>query len=141
MRHRAVLTWIVCIAGCLAATGSAHAAETIYGLTASNKLVTFASDQPGLTSTPLAISGLQAGDDVVGVDFRPATNQLYAVGSSSRLYLVDTVSAVATQVGSGTFSTPLAGTSFGVDFNPVVDRLRIVSNAEQSLVATRTTAP
>lgn len=139
MRHRAVVTWIVCIAGSLAAAGSAHAAETIYGLTASNKLVTFASDRPGLTSTPLAISGLQAGEDVVGVDFRPATNQLYAVGSSSRLYLVDTVTGVATQVGAQ-FATPLSGTSFGVDFNPAADRLRIVSSTGQNLRVNPSTA-
>jgi hypothetical protein len=36
-------------------------------------------------------------------------------------------------VGSGTFSTPLSGTSFGFDFNPVVDRIRVVSDAEQNL--------
>lgn len=132
MRNRAVVTWIVCIAGSLGATSAASAAETIYGLTASNKLVTFASDRPGLTSTPLAISGLQAGEDVVGVDFRPATNQLYAVGSTSRLYLVDTVTGVATQVGAQ-FATLLSGTSFGIDFNPAADRLRIVSNNGQNL--------
>jgi hypothetical protein len=39
--------------------------------------------------------------------------------------------AVATQVGSGTFLVPLQGSSFGFDFNPTVDRIRIVSDANQ----------
>lgn len=133
MRHRALAAAVIGmgLAG-LASAAPAMAAETVYGLTASNKLVTFASDKPGLTSTPLAVTGLQAGEDIVGVDFRPATNQLYAVGSTSRLYVVDTVTGAATQVGA-VFATPLSGTTFGVDFNPNADRLRIVSDTEQNL--------
>src|SRR4029079_4990933 len=33
----------------------------------------------------------------------------------------------------GPFSPLLSGTSFGVDFNPAADRLRIVSDSEQNL--------
>lgn len=36
-------------------------------------------------------------------------------------------------VGSGPFSPALDGTDFGFDFNPVVDRIRIVSNTGQNL--------
>ena len=35
------------------------------------------------------ITGLQSGEAVVGIDMRPATGQLYGVGSSGRLYLID----------------------------------------------------
>lgn len=58
---------------------------------------------------------------------------MYGLGSSNRLYTINLAIGTATQVGSGTFSTPLSGTEFGVDFNPVVDRLRVVSNTGQNL--------
>ena len=41
-------------------------------------------------------------------------------------------SGAATLVG-GQFATLLSGTSFGFDFNPVVDRIRVVSNTGQNL--------
>ena len=62
---------------------------------------------------------------------RPATGQLYGVGSTGRLYLIDASSGRASMVGSAPLA--LAGTRFGVDFNPTVDRLRIVSDAGENL--------
>ena len=44
------------------------------------------------------------------------------------------VATVATVVGAG-FTNPLDGTSFGFDFNPQIDRIRIVSDANQNFVA------
>src|SRR5207249_1823786 len=81
-----------------------------------------------VTSVP--ITGLQAGETIVGLDVRPATQQIYGVGSTSRLYTLDPLTGAATQVGTaGAFT--LNGTAFGVDFNPVPDRIRVVSNTEQ----------
>src|SRR5262249_44051896 len=62
-----------------------------------------------------------------------ATRQLYALGSTSRLYVVNTFTGNATLVGAGPFTPTLNGTSFGFDFNPTVDRIRIVSDADQNL--------
>ncbi len=80
--------------------------------------------------TPVSkpITGLQMGETVVGIDFRPVNGQLYALGSSSRIYVLNTSSGAATAIGSSIFTTPLAGTAFGFDFNPTVDRIRCVSN-------------
>jgi hypothetical protein len=39
----------------------------------------------------------------------------------------------ATMVGAGPLATLLAGTSFGFDFNPTVDRIRVISNTGQNL--------
>ena len=88
---------------------------------------------PTAAAAPVAkrITGLQAGESVLGLDFRPVNGQLYALGSNSRLYTLNAASGVAAFV--GTLSTPLVGQHFGVDFNPVVDRLRIVSNTGQNL--------
>jgi hypothetical protein len=107
-------------------------AATIVGLTTANQLITFDSATPGTASLPVAITGLQAGESVLGIDFRPATGALYGLGSTSRLYQINPATGVATQVGSaGAFA--LSGTSFGFDFNPVVDRIRVVSDADQNL--------
>ncbi len=106
-------------------------AVTIYGVTDSNQLIRFDSSAPGNTRNIGAITGLQTGENILGVDFRPVNGQLYALGSSSRLYTINLTTGAATFV--ATLSTPLNGTSFGVDFNPTVDRLRITSNLRQNL--------
>lgn len=80
-----------------------------------------------------ALTGLQAGETVLGIDMRPATGQLYALGSTSRLYTINMSSGAATVVGSGPFTPVLSGASFGFDFNPTVDRIRVVSNTGQNL--------
>lgn len=77
------------------------------------------------------ITGLSAGDSIRGIDFRPANGQLYALGKNGNIYTINTASAAATL--SATLSVPLTGNSFGFDFNPVVDRIRIISNAGQNL--------
>ncbi|MDQ1089522.1 MULTISPECIES: DUF4394 domain-containing protein [unclassified Siphonobacter] len=83
--------------------------------------------------TTKAITGLQTGERVLGIDFRPATGQLYALGSNSRIYVINTSSGAAAPVGSGALSVALQGTDFGFDFNPVADRIRIISNTGQNL--------
>lgn len=103
----------------------------VYLLTTANQLLRFSST-PGVIQDTLAISGLQVGETVLGIDFRPATGQLFGLGSASRLYVIDTGTGVASQVGSaGAFT--LSGTEFGFDFNPSVDRIRVVSDADQNL--------
>jgi hypothetical protein len=79
------------------------------------------------------ITGLQAGENILGIDMRPATGQLYALGSTSRLYTINMSSGVAAAVSAAPFATLLSGTSFGFDFNPTVDRIRVVSNTGQNL--------
>jgi hypothetical protein len=85
------------------------------------------------TSVSKPITGLQSGEMIVGIDFRPLNGQLYALGSSSRIYVLNTSSGAATAVGTAPFTTMLMGTSFGFDFNPTVDRIRCVSNSGQNL--------
>ncbi len=103
-----------------------------YGVDNTNNLSIFDLTAPGFAATR-PITGLQGGETVLGIDMRPATGQLYALGSSSRLYTINMSSGAATVVGTAPFATLLSGTSFGFDFNPVVDRIRVVSNTGQNL--------
>jgi hypothetical protein len=54
------------------------------------------------------------------------------MGSSNRLYKVNTMTGASTAVG-GAFSTALNGVEFGFDFNPTVDRIRVTSDSGQNL--------
>ncbi len=105
---------------------------TVYGINTSNQLVRFNPATPNTVTIVGAITGLQAGENIVGIDFRPANGQLYALGSASRLYTINLNNAAATAAGAaGAFT--LNGTDFGFDFNPTVDRIRVVSNTGQNL--------
>ena len=115
----------------LALSVSPAGAELIYVIAGGTTLIAFDSATPG-TSTSVSITGLQVGEAILGIDLRPATGQLYALGSTSRLYTINPAIGVATQVGSaGAFT--LSGTSFGFDFNPSVDRIRVVSDTGQNI--------
>ncbi len=105
--------------------------------------MTFDREAPAL-DTAIAITGLQSGETVLGIDIRAGgatPGQLYALGSTGRLYTVDTTTGVATQksqlAADGADSTDaftqLSGTEFGVDFNDATDRLRVVSDTGQNL--------
>jgi len=106
--------------------------RAIYAVDDANTLIRFGSTRPDQVARA-AITGMQPGETVVGIDFRAVDRRLYAVGSSSRIYTVDTVTAVATPVGSAAFTPALNGAAFGVDFNPVPDRVRVHTDAEQNL--------
>jgi hypothetical protein len=108
-------------------------AATAYGLTMANEIIVFDTAAPATTIATVPITGLQAGEAILAIDVRPATGQLYGLGSTSRLYVINPATGVARQVGAGTFATGLVGASFGFDFNPTVDRIRVVSDAEQNL--------
>ena len=120
---------LTCFLGVLPAPA---AAITAFGLSNANQIVTFDTNTPSTPLAVVAITGLQSGETALGIDVRPATGQLYLLGSSSRIYVVDPVTGVATAVGAA-FTPALSGTAFGFDFNPTVDRIRVVSDTGQNL--------
>ena len=118
--------------------GSANQLETVL-LTTDQNLICYREGSAVMTGLG-AITGLASGETLVGIDYRPLNNVLYGVGTLGGIYTLATNmnGATATQVSTIVDMTtgapiPLAGFSFGVDFNPVPDRLRIVSNFGQNL--------
>ena len=113
----------------------------VVALTVSNRLISFDRASPATIRTNVLVTGLQSGENLVGIDMRPADGMLYGVGSTGRLYTLDPLTGAATNksrlaadaADTTDAFTALAGTNFGVDFNPMADRLRIVSNTGQSL--------
>ncbi|WP_159452310.1 DUF4394 domain-containing protein [Singulisphaera sp. GP187] len=106
---------------------------TAFGVTTGDALIRFDTATPGTITSSIPITGLQSGETVLGIDFRPVNGGLYGLGSSSRIYAINQVTGAATAVGSAPFSPSLNGTDFGFDFNPVPDRVRVTSNAGQNL--------
>lgn len=104
----------------------------VFATTADNRLVSFRPGTPGTLLTNTPITGLAAGETVSGIDFRPSTGDLQALGSTSRQYTIDPTTAVAIPIGPA-FTPALSGAAFGFDFNPVPDRVRVVGDADQSL--------
>jgi len=120
-----------------AAAGGADGSSTperlrVFGLTDNGRLVSFRNTNPGNVQVRGQISGLDVDVELVGIDFRPATGALYGLGDAGGVYTVNNRGEATLQT---RLNVALVGTSFGVDFNPTVDRLRIVSDTGQNLRA------
>ncbi|MGH9936125.1 MAG: DUF4394 domain-containing protein, partial [Blastocatellia bacterium] len=118
---------------------AAAQANFIIALTANNQLLQFSAATPGTIINATSVTGLQAGDTLVGIDYRPAKGLLYAMGvngATGRLYTINAVTGAATPVGTGFALPQSAGTSvgkdYGFDFNPTVDRIRVVADSRDS---------
>ncbi|MDI6050743.1 MAG: DUF4394 domain-containing protein [Bacteroidota bacterium] len=102
-------------------------------LASNNTILTFNARNLGTPTSTTPIVGLAASETIVSIDYRPATGQLYGLGSSSRLYFINEKSGVATALGAASFSPVLAGGNASLDFNPTVDRIRLVTDSGQNL--------
>lgn len=123
-------------------------AVNAHALIGGNSLAAFATTFAAGLEAPLPLSGIAAGETIVSIDRRPQNGFLYGLGfnpvaGTVQLYSLSTVTGFATPIGtSGTFVgadgvTPVpvgagAGTTFGIDFNPTVDRVRVVNSAGQN---------
>lgn len=150
---RSSLTWakLALVAATLAACGGdddaapAPPAPVAVGdtlvLTASGKIASFNRTAPGTLVGTVTVSGLAMGESLLGMDLRPADGALYALSSAGKVYTVDASTGIATlkatlAADAADTTLPfvaLSGAWYGVDFNPTVDRLRVVSSSGQNL--------
>lgn len=109
--------------------------STLYALTLDSRIARFDSANPGAIDSNVAVQNLNPGERVVGIDYRPRTGGLYGLavadngtGTAARLLLINPLTGAAGQVGGG-FAMPAGDGSgrFGFDFNPTVDRIRVVT--------------
>jgi len=105
------------------------AKEMIYAVTAANQLIQFNAGQPQKLLSTRAMNGLAAGDTLLGIDYRVAKGQLFGLGASGQLYRIDTASAKASAIGTPSALPKEGATEWGFDFNPTVDRIRVVNDA------------
>ena len=113
----------------------AHSAEAqvIFGLSGTD-LTSINLATPATSQTRVPITGITAGQTLVGLDFRPNTGELFALGydaatagNNARLYVINQTTAVATAVGTAAVRLELGGPTerIAFDFNPTVDRIRV----------------
>ena len=125
MRTSGIASWALLASLC---GPTAARAEAIYGLTNLQQLVSFDSDTRAVTST-VSLNGFSLlGEIAVSIDVRPATGELYALSNQNNVYKIDPVTGNRTQVG-GTLSPALTGGLRAMDFNPTVDRIRLLGSS------------
>lgn len=126
-------------AGLLLLGAQAAQAQTVYGLATSaaltQTLVAFSATAPGTFTSTLPITGLTAGQTLVGLDARPNTGQLFALGynptgTQTQLYILNPATGALTTVGAALTTLNLGTTTnrIGFDFNPTVDRIRVTGS-------------
>ncbi|GAA4087208.1 DUF4394 domain-containing protein [Nonomuraea soli] len=135
MRKALMASLLAVAAGTLAASPASAAAThtagpTVIGLTDDGTLVAFQADNPRSTDRIGKVAGLKGDGKVVGIDFRVQDGKLYAVGDKGGIYTLDS-RARASKVSQ--LTVDLDGRSFGVDFNPAANRLRVISDTGQNL--------
>ncbi|WP_167856950.1 DUF4394 domain-containing protein [Hymenobacter aquaticus] len=111
------------------ATLPAITGQLAYALAGTN-LISFDTAQPGLIRTATGITGVDAAQTLVGLDVRPLNNALYALGynattQNAQLYTINAGTGVATPT-SALIPLTLGTGSISFDFNPTVDRIRVV---------------
>ncbi len=110
----------------------------LVAVTQSNKLITFNHKSPGTLESASKISGVQSGEDIVAIDYRPSDGKLYGLGGAGNLYVLD-VNSGAAEFKSRLHASPgdafagLSGQVFDIDFEPVAGFLTVVSNDGQNL--------
>jgi hypothetical protein len=136
--HSTRLTWLLPLLLAACATGSKDtigppAKEVVVAVTADNRLIRFNAGQPQRLLSSLALRGLKPGEQVLGIDFRVARNQLYLLASSGQLYRVKVEQGELEPIGAAV-PLPVAGSGeWGFDFNPTVDRIRVVNSHGSNL--------
>ena len=106
---------------------------TIYGITPGNVLIRFDSATPNNVTAIGAVTGLAPNQTIRGIDFRPRTGDLYALGSDRVVYRVNPQTAIAVAEGASDPNVVLASSNIGFDFNPTVDNIRVTNDAEDNL--------
>lgn len=120
----------VAVSGCahLIEPWSNAANESLLALTADGTLIRVHATNPWEVRAAMSLRGLPVGEKLVGMDFRVAKGVLYVLGRTGQLYTLDVNTAELTPLGQGRLQVPLRGVRFGVDFNPALDRIRVVSD-------------
>ncbi|MBT9588976.1 DUF4394 domain-containing protein [bacterium] len=113
----------------------------IFAIDTAGDLLSFNSDNPLVIQgkrTPTFTPALAAGERLTGIDFRPNTGILYGITSLGKVHYIDTNTANCFLVGNGV--NPSQAFANDIDFNPVVDAIRQVSNGQNIRVNVNTGA-
>jgi len=117
------------VAAALATSASsATQAATLAGLQDGKSIVWIDTEQKKVTGSVK----LDGGASLVGFDVRPADGKLYGVTTDGAIVTIDVKTGKWEKKSQLTEALP-RGATFSVDFNPVADRMRVLSSTGMSL--------
>ncbi len=121
--------------GAALARGHALRARAADDRRAAGAIVTVLSAVPGTLHAAawrvVSITGLNASEEVVDIDTRPATGELVGLTSTGRLVNINPLTGQTTLLSQ--VSIAIDGSVRAMDFNPITDRLRIIGDNGQNL--------
>ena len=107
---------------------------TYYTLEEGNILKQANAQNPASPMLTVAVTGLNGiNEEITAIDFRPATGELYGVSSENNIYVINSTTGKARAISSTPLSSSIEGNAVALDFNPTVDRIRLVTNTGQNL--------
>lgn len=92
-------------------------ATTLLALTSANELVRFNQN----TQFKYGITGLSAGEVLLGIDLRPTDGKVYSISNTNKLYTIDVKTGAASLVFNLTGASFASTGGIGIDFNPQAD--------------------
>jgi hypothetical protein len=113
--------------------GGAPYKEELVALTADQQLVRFVASYPARLTLRQRLTGLPDGDAVADIDYRVARGVLYGITQQGRVVTIDPWTAKVTVVSTSLPAVSWGGQRVGMDFNPSVDRIRVVSAGGMNL--------
>lgn len=131
-------TRIVAVAAQVAATlafqAPGRAQQTVYAIgNGGSSLLRFQSSNPSNVTVVANFSGASTFLDAI--DYRPATGQLYGyLDSSDSFYTVNLNTGLLTLSSVGASAAPTNTFQLGMDFNPSIDRARVITDSAQNIV-------
>jgi Domain of unknown function (DUF4394) len=120
----------------LAVPAVAHADRALM-LTPGNQMVSFDTAAPATTLGTIGVTGVPSEETLRGIDFRPATGQLYGWSAVTpgpgpiRTYTIDPSSGAATLVGQ-TVANIASNVPGGLSFDAGIDRARYVDTQDKN---------
>lgn len=128
---RRILATALLAALALLASACNKTERPTFALTSTGKILGFDTAKPTKIKTEVRVTGLGANENLIQLDYRPATGTFYGMTNMTRLCTVDPKTGVANLVSNNAFTTDSL-TSPVIDFNPTVDRIRVIAS-EQNL--------
>lgn len=134
MNRHPALAAVLTAFGLSFASAAATAGPVAYVLgNGGTTLHRFDVDSPGGAVTiPVTLGGAAASLD--DIDFRPLTGQLYAYDDVADAYYTVDVNTGALTTASGAGIAPTGTDKLGLDFNPMIDRMRTVTELGENIV-------
>ncbi|MFD1382116.1 DUF4394 domain-containing protein [Rhodanobacter aciditrophus] len=102
--------------------------KSVWAIDDAHRLINVNPAMPAKIQSSVQVTGLEMGDKVIGIDFRVAYGDMYALADTGRIYIINQKTGKATLVPGSSPVAHMAMGPYGFDFNPAADKLRVVGD-------------